>query len=268
MILTDLHTHSKFSTDGRAPLADMVDRARSLGLKYYGVSEHFDLDDYSIGLYGTIDEKAYFSCARKLQRYNNNDFTFLAGGEFNYVSDERVWDKFAAIVEQYQPDYIVNSVHIVDGEECFRREYFAGKTKHFAYSRYLEQVLASLNALYRYDIVGHLGYVCRNAPYADRSIRYVDYASLYDQILKKIIQNDVILEVNSSSRGASSDFLPDTDVLRRYFELGGRKISFGSDAHNTDRIADKRDVVSAALREIGFTHITVPCNGKHTKVEL
>ena len=238
-------------------------------MRYYGTSEHFDLDDYSIRLYGKTDEKAYFACARELQRkLNGDDFTYLVGGEFNFVSDKGVWDKFLAIVERYTPDFVINSVHIVDGEECFRREYFVGKTKEYAYSRYLEQILKSLDAPFKFDIVGHLGYVSRNSPYEDGKIRYADFADLYDTILTKIIHMGVILEVNSSTRGAGSDFLPDVDVLTRYYELGGRKISFGSDAHYTSRIADKREQVAEVLKNIGFTYITIPNKGQETKVEL
>lgn len=269
MIVSDMHTHSDFSTDGRAPLDEMISTGRGLGLKYYGVSEHFDLDEYSIKLYGTIDEAAYFSRARELQKkYNDGGFTFLAGGEFNYVTDEAVYEKFNGIIELYKPDFVVNSVHIVDGEECFRRDYFSGKTKQYAYSRYFEHVLKSLDAPYKFDVVGHLGYVSRNAPYDDPKIHYGEFADLYDAILKKIIEKNVILEVNSQSRGAGSDFLPDTDILRRYYDLGGRAISFGSDAHFPSRVAEKRDVVCAALKEIGFTYITVPNKGERIKAPL
>ncbi|MCH5156265.1 MAG: histidinol-phosphatase HisJ family protein [Clostridiales bacterium] len=269
MVLTDLHTHSTFSTDGKSSLLDMVQSAKARGLRYYGISEHFDLDDYSIKLYSLIDERNYFSQARQLQQqFNDDNFTFLAGCEFNYVSDRNVWNKFCAVMERSKPDYVVNSVHIVDGQECFRREYFDGKSQQYAFSRYLEQVLESLDVPYHYDVVGHLGYVARNAPYETRKVAYEDFHELYDTILNKIIQKDVILEVNSSARGAACEFLPDVDVLRRYYELGGRKISFGSDAHWTDRIADKRQLVCDSLTYIGFTHITVPCKGKHIKVQL
>ena len=269
MIVSDMHTHSTFSTDGRAPLDEMISTGKSLGLKYYGVSEHFDLDEYSIKLYGTIDEAAYFLRARELQQiFNDGDFTFIAGGEFNYVTDEEVFEKFNRINELYKPDFAVNSIHIVDGEECFRREYFSGKSKAYAYSRYLEQVLKSVDAPYKFDIIGHLGYVSRNAPYDDPMIYYEEFSDLYDAILKRIIDRNIILEVNSQSRGAGCDFLPNVDVLSRYYELGGRAISFGSDAHFPSRVAEKRDVVCAALKKIGFTHITVPNKGERIKVEI
>ena len=43
-ILTDVHTHSTFSADGKSPLSDMLATAYGKGLGIYGVSEHFDYD--------------------------------------------------------------------------------------------------------------------------------------------------------------------------------------------------------------------------------
>ena len=44
MIYADIHTHTAFSPDSRADMADMLERAVALGLKIYGVSEHFNYD--------------------------------------------------------------------------------------------------------------------------------------------------------------------------------------------------------------------------------
>ena len=49
-MLTDIHTHSAFSADGETALAEMLARARSLGVAYYGVSEHFDYDYLAEGI--------------------------------------------------------------------------------------------------------------------------------------------------------------------------------------------------------------------------
>ena len=62
--------------------------------------------------------------------------------------------------------------------------------------------------------------------------------------------------------------IPDVNVLERYYELGGRKISFGSDTHFKERILDKRETIVEALKKIGFTYITVPFKGEHIKVEI
>lgn len=264
--MTDIHTHSTFSMDGQSPLSDMVRAAKEAGLRYFGVSEHFDADSNTQELFGT-DAASYFPAARTLQRSEGEGFTLLVGAEFGFSHMPAAQERFLALQKKYRPDFVVNSVHIVDGCDCWFPDYFAGKTKERAYRDYLEYVLQSLGAPYPYDIVGHIGYVSRNAPYEDRKISYSDFSALYDEILSAIVEKGKILEVNSSCGGAGSDFLPDTDVLCRYFELGGRKVSFGSDAHGVSRVAEKRALITDALKKIGFTSITVPA-GKEIEVPI
>lgn len=245
-------------------------------MKYFGVSEHFDYDYNSIGLLingkpAFTDADGYFNEGRAIQnsmQKSGSETRLLLGCEFGFTDDETAVRKYFEIIEKYAPDFIVNSVHTCDGNDCYFQDYFVGKDKYTAYRGYLERVKESLSAPYRYDIVAHIGYVSRNAPYADPVIRYADYSELYDEIFNGIISHGKILEVNSSSRTAGSDFLPDSDALARYFELGGRKISFASDAHSTDRICDKREVVMRALKDIGFTAITVPTPEGYTEVEI
>lgn len=274
MLLTDIHNHSTFSADGRSPLEDMVSTAKNNGLRYFGISEHFDYDYKALGLEINgfppfTDAVAYFKKAAELKKkYNNNNFTFLAGGEFGFTQSSKCFDEYSQLIEKYSPDFVVNSVHTVEGQDCWYAGYFEGKTKEKAYGDYLEAVLSSLDAPYYYDIVAHLGYCSRNAKYSDPKLRYENFRNIIDQILKTIVQKGKILEVNSSTRSAGSDFIPDTDILSRYFELGGRAISFGSDAHATDRICDKRGLVVSALKKIGFTHVTVPTREGYKEVKI
>lgn len=269
MILTDMHTHSTYSADGDSPLEEMVEAARAKGVRYFGVSEHFDYDYppaglvYSDGSPARTDEEGYFSHIRALQsRLNDKNFVLIAGAEFGYTDDVSAQRRYEGIIEKYSPDFVINSVHTCDGYDCWFGEYFTGKSLQTAYSRYLERVLQSLFAPYNYDIVAHIGYVSRNAPYPDPKLRYGEFRELYDAILNGIISRGKILEVNSSARGAGSAFLPDADVLSRYFELGGRKVSFASDAHYVSRICAGREGVVSALKQIGFEYITVPFRGE------
>ena len=275
MILTDIHTHSTFSADGETPLAGMVAAARKKGLGYFGVSEHFDYDyipaglTYEGGKPVRTDGEGYFASARALQaKVNDGSFTFLAGCELGYTDDASVQLRYRELIKKYSPDFVVNSVHTCDGADCWYGAYFGGKERRVAYTRYLERVLQSLSAPYRYDIVAHVGYVSRNAPYADPKLRYDEFKELYDEILRGVISRGKILEVNSSARGAGSAFLPDADVLGAYFRLGGRRVSFASDAHCADRICAGREGVVRALRDIGFTHITVPVADGEVKVPI
>ena len=95
-----------------------------------------------------------------------------------------------------------------------------------------------------------------------------EYGEEIDDILKTIIAKGKILEVNSSTKIPNQISLPDLPIVQRYYDLGGRKVSFGSDAHFKERILDKREELVSALKKIGFTYITVPFKGEYIQVEI
>ena len=127
---------------------------------------------------------------------------------------------------------------------------FLFKTKKRVYRRYLETILESLDAPYRYDTVAHIGYIAHGAPYRDKLLRYKDFPKEIDAILNGIIARGKALEINFHHEMA-----PQRDIIERYYELGGRKISYGSDAHRGD-ICKNFDVACKMLKEIGFTHLS------------
>ena len=274
MIRTDIHTHTKFSADGRNSIEEMIAAAMQKGLAWYGISEHFnyDYDRLHLTIDGQevppIDERAYFTRARELQKQLRGKLHLLVGAEFGYDNANSTLQRYIETEQKYSPDFVVNSVHTCLGMDCYFPHYCVGKSKEYAYNAYLYRVLESLDAPYRYDIVAHVGYCSRNATYPDPKLRYEDYADVLDEILKRIIARGKILEVNSSAKTAGSPFIPDTDILERYFELGGRMVSFASDAHDTTRIADRRDIVVAALKKVGFTQLTIPDKGRYLQLEI
>ena len=272
--LTDIHTHSLFSFDGEEQLKDIIACALDKGVAFYGVSEHFDYDLLVRGNTVNrrmIDENGYFHTARHLQEDYQGAMNMLVGAEFSYIDDKKALGMYQSVVDKYAPDFIVNSVHSVGGQDYYDQTlYFkAGgqvRDKAETYREYLATILQSLHAPYHYDIVGHIGYATRYAPYEDKRLLYKDFAKEIDEILQVIIQKDKILEFNTSGKNAVS--ITDLDIFRRYYRLGGRNISYGSDTHGRARICDKREQAVGVLKEIGFTHLCVPCRGEYIKVEL
>jgi HisJ family histidinol phosphate phosphatase len=104
--------------------------------------------------------------------------------------------------------------------------------KQAIYGAYLALVRKSLEVSYPYDIVGHLGYIARYVPFEDKS--FVGFEKEIDDILLTIIQKGKILEVNTAVKGLKQATLPSEDILKRYFSLGGRMVSLGSDASGVD----------------------------------
>ena len=271
--LTDVHTHTTYSHDGQDELRVMLDAAMKKSLTFYGISEHFDYD-YDVTKMDAeeyahtrnADPETYFHAARQAQEDYAGALNVLVGAEFGYSNKAEIQAMYLETYDKYRPDYVINSVHSVGGVDYCRCVYTKDKAE--TYREYLRLIRESLDAPYPYDIVGHIGYIARYVPYADGRITVEEFGAELDDIFQTIIEKDKILEINSSSKQLPQLALPSLELVRHYYELGGRKISYGSDAHGCVRIADKREEVVAALKEIGFTHITVPCRGEHIKVEI
>ena len=277
--LTDLHTHTTYSHDGTNPPAEMLAVAQKAGLAFYGMSEHFDYD-YDLSLVSErlrkkIEEEnpaEYFHAARHLQEDYEGVMNVAVGVEFGYSDDPKVQGRYALTYEKYRPDYVINSVHSINGLDYafvdFEKDAHLYKDRKEVFCRYLEVVRRSLDVPYHYDIVGHVGYAARYVPFEDKTIYMEECGELIDDILLTIIKKDKILEINSSNKTLPNRTIPAWHIVERYFALGGRKVSFGSDAHSVERIADKREEVVENLKRIGFTYITVPFRGEHIKVEI
>ena len=271
--LTDMHSHTSFSHDGQNTPAEMLEGAQKKGLAFYGVSDHFDYD-YDFSLMDEEERKAtqngdveeYFHALRHLQEDYEGVMNVVVGAEFGYSENEKVQGRYLSTYEKYRPDFVINSVHGQGGRDYARCEFT--KDKRETYGEYLRLIRKSLDAPYPYDIVGHIGYIARYVPFEDNKLDLAEFGEQIDDILKTIVQKGKILEINSANKNLKNRTLPDWDIVRRYFELGGRKVSFGSDAHFVSRIKDKREEVVEKLKEIGFTYLTVPFRGEYIKVEL
>lgn len=271
--LIDLHTHTTYSHDGKNTPAEMLACAQKQGIAFYGVTDHFDYD-YDTSLMDEEeykrtrngDESEYFHSLRHLQEDYAGVMNVLVGAEFGYSDKADVQGRYAMTYEKHRPDYVINSVHSMGGLDFAYTNITQPKAE--IYTKYLQLIRNSLDVPYPYDIVAHIGYVARYVPFADRDFDLDIFGEQIDDILNTIIKKGKILEVNSANKQLPNRTLPADYILERYYRLGGRKISFGSDAHFLERIGDKWEEVTAMLKRIGFTHWTVPCRGEHIKVEL
>jgi len=260
----DSHTHSKFSADGREEIDLMVENAKAEGAEYIAITDHCDMDTLQVGNvvpvpWSQLDLDAYFADFNRVKA--KTEGIYLAFG-IEAGFDKRANKLYEELIAKWPFDVVINSVHFVDGYDAYFPYYFENKTKETTYTRYLETVYDSLFATYQFDIVGHIGYCVRNAPYKDNVIHYADNSELIDRIFKKIIELDKALEVN-----LHNGMVPNIELLRRYFELGGRKISFGSDAHRGDVLKDY-DETSKVLKLIGFTHFSIFKKRIEERVEI
>ena len=83
-------------------------------------------------------------------------------------------------------------------------------------------------------------------------------AELIDAILLELIMNDKGIEINTSGLRYGLPYPhPNIEIIKRYKELGGKIITIGSDAHNSDDLAKDFDLVYDILRSLNIKEIAV-----------
>ena len=83
---------------------------------------------------------------------------------------------------------------------------------------------------------------------------YKDFSDIFDEMFRYLIDEGKALEINKKSYQDYYGRTPelDTDLLRRYRDLGGEIISLGSDSHEPSRVGDRFEEYAAFLKSLGF----------------
>lgn len=259
----DCHIHSNFSTDSSMPAEVACQTAKALGLKGLTFTDHVDIDYPDTDDCFNIDFIKYMAFMNELKDQQSTEFKMSVGVEVGIQPN--VIDQSLKIVRSHDFDYVLASVHIIDGIDPYLKEYYSGKTRKVAYEMYLKEILFMVRNFPDFDNVGHFEYITRYAGYDDRSLRYIDHLDLFDEILKELVYSGKGFEVNTGSFRdkpgiRTSEY--DIAVLKRFKELGGEITSLGSDAHDTKFIGYKFDVFKDILIEAGFSHAAYFMNRK------
>lgn len=244
----DFHIHSMVSFDGHDTSLAMAKAAAAKGLKEICFTDHLD---YVPDMWYMAFDTAVYNAA-----YDGLEvpgLTIRRGMEFGLTPDNQ--EQFRQDLQRRAFDFVIGSVHIVDGVDVYFQPYWEGKNVAQAYERYLQEILACVRNHEGFDVLGHLTYISKaRANPTWEPVRYEDFADLADEILKTLVTKGIGLEINTSGIARSGDFLPPRRFLERYRELGGEIVTVGSDAHTADRVGDRAGEALAILKEI-FGHV-------------
>lgn len=251
--LTDLHVHSVFSYDCEETTENYIRKAIARGDKRIGFVQHYDYDCFLTGEKTSLcDLDAYKNEIDRLRKVYGEKIKIFFGIEFGF--DERAENRYAELADKYKIDYVINSVHLVGGRDCCLKECWENRSADDVYKEYLEKVYKSVNANYPWQIVGHLGYPARYAPKNERKFGFENYSCELTNILKAVVANEKILEINSSTK-SEKPFMPSEDILKKYIALGGKYVSFGSDAHSVARYCENVSEVEKIIKKYGLVSI-------------
>jgi histidinol-phosphatase (PHP family) len=247
----DCHMHTKFSIDSNMDASNACETAISLGLDGIAFTDHIDFD--FPGEDCLIDFNQYFAEMTPVREKYRDRIKLLNSVEVGI--QPHVLTESMELITGYPFDYVLASVHVMDGIDPYMREFYKGKSKIEAYERYLQEIYFMIKNFESFDMVGHFEYIIRYSSYADRTLRYNDHKEILDAIMIELIQQGRGFEVNTGTfRNETADAQYDFEVLKRYRELGGELICLGSDAHRLEHIGIRFDYFAQMLRDAGFKY--------------
>lgn len=228
----DCHMHSRVSFDGYDRGLDLALAARKAGLREICFTDHLDYDP--LGKMGKMD----FDTDDYNREYDGLSLPGLEirrGIEFGMTPDNQA--QFVRDIQRRPFDFVLGSIHFVDGMDVYFQEYWKGKSVFQAERRFLEATLECVRVHDDFDVLAHLTYLAKTPVHpAPRPIPYQEHSSIVDEILRTLVSKEKGLEMNTSGVDRCGDFLPSADIFRRFRELGGRIVTIGSDAHRCNRV--------------------------------
>ena len=154
-------------------------------------------------------------------------------------------------------DFVIGSIHVIHHTEFYYGEFFKGKTKEQAHREFFEETLKCVKAFDCFNVLGHLDYIVRYGPYEDKTVDHQKYQDIIDEIFKTLIQKGKGIEVNTSGyRDLKTCGFPNFEQVQRYYDLGGRIITIGTDSHTSDRVGENCLNVAKKYQEIGFDDVS------------
>ena len=239
----DYHMHSRVSFDAHDTGLDMALAAKEKGLREICFTDHMD---------DTPEKDMVFDPAAYSAEYDDLEVPGLKirrGVEYGLTPDNT--DQMAEDLKRRDYDFVLGSVHFVDGMDVYMHPYWEGKTPEEAVEQYLETTLRCVQVHRDYDVLGHLTYLCKARGNVTHTlIRYEEHREIIDEILRELVRHDKGMEVNTSGIDRCGVSLPTMDVFRRFHELGGRIVTVGSDAHDTGRVGQYTGEMAEQLKEI------------------
>ncbi|MGD0407607.1 MAG: histidinol-phosphatase [Candidatus Limnocylindrales bacterium] len=253
----DAHLHTELSPDSGVPLELYCAQAAERGVREIAITDHLDFmpgaPAYEYADYASRERMVRGAAERWAGRV-----TVRFGVELTYES--RFEDEIREHLRTHSYDYSIGSVHAMsDGPYDRSRvaSFVAGKTLAEAVAPYFAEVERAIRSG-SFDTLGHLDMVKR---YLIRWFPAADYAAIpevYEPLLVALVESGTALEVNASGlRQLTAETYPGPWVVARFRELGGQRVTLGSDSHLPSTFAFGLEQACEIVAAAGFDRLTL-----------
>jgi histidinol-phosphatase (PHP family) len=253
----DTHMHTAFSHDSHVQLELYAAQAAELGIGEIAITDHVDFLPGSPG-YRYFDYEVRRKVIEDAAERWAGRVAIRHGVEITYES--RFEPEIGDYLRAHPFDYAIGAVHAVTDSPYARTRietFVTGKNVAEAAAPYFAEVEAAIRSRL-FDTVGHLDQ-CKRwlRPWFPPS----DFATIpgsYEPLLVALVESGTALEVNSSGlRYPERETYPAAWVVARFHELGGRRVTVGSDAHMPQSFAFGLEEAAEIVAAAGFDRLTL-----------
>jgi histidinol-phosphatase (PHP family) len=248
----DYHIHSQFSEDGDDSLAAICQQAIELGIPEIGFSEHWDVGPFEKNP-RYFQPESWYAELEHLRSRLDGRLIVRAGIE---IAEPHLYPQESfEVLGRGSFDYVIGSVHFVGSNFMFNESHFLAHTADEVYESYFAEMDRMVRAA-ELDIVAHLDIPARTGKpiFGYEPARYEECIR---SVLKTCIERGLALDVNVSGlRKASQIIMPDPLILGWYAEMGGQRVTLGSDAHRAPEVGVQLEQAIQAIRAAGINHVT------------
>jgi len=253
MIPMDLHTHSENSHDADYPVGEMCEAAIKAGVAVYAVTDHYDVNnlDPDFALLDRSIKRSVSDILAAKELYRGK-LELLAGIELGQPLEKL--SKSEEILESYPFDFVLGSLHNAPGRLDIY--YYNRPGDGSLFDAELEAYFSALVEMIhwgRFDAAAHITYPFRFISPGDRESypfgRWDDYL---EAAVKTLAEKGLALEINTNN---PSYILPGLRWIKRFRDLGGEKLTLGSDAHSPRRVGTGIPDGMRAAAEAGFDYL-------------
>jgi len=256
----DNHVHTRYSWDtpGTSTMRRACERAVAEGLPAIAFTEHLDftvwLDEDRATAEGLVDRHPAQQTPIDVEAY---------AAELEECRDRfpelRIWSGvetgephlFAASIAEHlrraPVDRVLGSLHSLADEGRL-----VGVTRLLwsdpagTMRRYLAEVVDMIESSDVFQVLAHCDFPRRYWPGGAHTYVEKDFEEEYRAVFRALASSGRALEINTSSPLASAD------QIRWFHEEGGEAVSFGSDAHQPERVGDRFDLAVDVVEAAGF----------------
>ncbi|MBF8289066.1 MAG: Histidinol-phosphatase [Chloroflexi bacterium] len=250
----DSHLHTDQSPDANVPVDVYAALALERGITEIAITDHVDFDARDPAYDYVSFEERERTVRDAAERWAPRGVQIRFGAELTY---NRSWeDELRAHLRRHRYDFTIGSVHDWPDSPYVPRRvrtWATGRPLAEALDPYLTEIAAAAGTGL-FDTIGHLDVVRRYLHGSFAAPEIFGAVELFEPALRALVDSGTALEVNSSGyRHRAGEPYPGQPLLARYRELGGVRVTAGSDSHATSQFGWALEDGYRALADAGFT---------------